>query len=583
MQSPKTKNQLYPFSLLTFLLICFLLTNCKKIDLSPNLEDPIHEQFFKIPENASVELQKLICELKTSELKGNNLKMIVEQSGYPVWEKAVYSKLSNAVMKSNSDPTDLVFIPLNKNREIKSYFLAIKLDSDYRIKFYSKRYLSSRYSTNRDTALSIKTKLSIIAYFENSINNKQETSFSSPLVKKIRDASIKFVRSSAEKNITGKVFGWQYWQTQICWSEETNSGQGDSPTPPEYSGYVRLSAIRCTTYSGSYWVNDYEEADQYDHEGGGNSGGGGGGGESPLQNGFYPSRIAELKNFLQQNPFGLVPCQYLQQFMNIGSYQAPQTVTNRISQLNQNYINNNEWNTWVQHPFYIQNINNAASEVVNCDYFPVHVKTLPSINGIQLTAEQLFDYFRKNWNMFIDNSIATFSPYNQPNLFNDESLWLSNSPLSAMLQLNMINNGTVIVSDFRSTQNNVRLLVSTMRSPLDINHPVSGNRAWGIFPDTQNSGFVFYTSGVDRINGIAETVANTWMERLGLESGFDKADKLWKSLQDKMITFVNANGGIAEKYNSPAPQIIWRPNWSDLKEYFEKTITLEQLLDRLGC
>jgi hypothetical protein len=164
------------------------------------------------------------------------------------------------------------------------------------------------------------------------------------------------------------------------------------------------------------------------------------------------------------------------------------------------------------------------------------------------------------------------------------ALWYSSNPLTSMLHLKMLNKGTVIVSKYDTSPDSVKMIVKTLRSPLDVNHPVSGNRAWGIFPDRQNGGYVFYTTGVDRINGVIETVGNTWAERLPLQSGFDKADALWRSLQKKMIDFINdpAHGGSATIY-SGTPESILRPYWENLKLYFENTIDLTELRRRLGC
>jgi hypothetical protein len=235
---------------------------------------------------------------------------------------------------------------------------------------------------------------------------------------------------------------------------------------------------------------------------------------------------------------------------------------------------------YVNNPCYLQDINDASSAVVNFDYFPVHIYTLPSINGAQATPQQLFEYFRLNWNQFIDNSVATFTPYQDP-VINDGPLWQSSDPTTAMLHLNMAFNGSIIVSQYSATSGKVQMAVKTVRTPLDGEHPVSGTRMWGISPDG-TGGYNFYTSGADRVTGIIETVLNTWGDRLPLiESGFEKADRLWTSLQDKMVAFIINNGGYAEKYSQP--NFILRPQWDDVDLYLKKQIPLDELKRRIGC
>jgi hypothetical protein len=104
-----------------------------------------------------------------------------------------------------------------------------------------------------------------------------------------------------------------------------------------------------------------------------------------------------------------------------------------------------------------------------------------------------------------------------------------------MVHLDMLFNGTVIVSEFVSnSSNDVRMIATTVRTPLDGEHPISGNRTWGIKEDSDNGGFYFFTTGADRISGNPGTVLNTWAERLPIfSSGLDNADKLWTSLQEK--------------------------------------------------
>jgi hypothetical protein len=199
-----------------------------------------------------------------------------------------------------------------------------------------------------------------------------------------------------------------------------------------------------------------------------------------------------------------------------------------------------------------------------------------------MSSADLFDYFRKNMNAFVDNNVATFNPYATLDV-NDTPLWLSTNPLGALLHLDMDNDGTVIVSGYQTSTTESKMIVSTIRSPLDGAHPVSGNRAWGIFQDQTNGGYTFYTTGVDRMTNNIFSIGNDLMDLIpGVNSGFDRADTLWHSLQDMMIAFIEQHGGHASRY-SGTPDITFRPPWFLFTEFLKSHITLEQLKHALGC
>ncbi len=307
-------------------------------------------------------------------------------------------------------------------------------------------------------------------------------------------------------------------------------------------------------------------------------------------NGYYYSKIAELQNDLQTDPYFLTPCKYLDQFKTLGNFLPGQSVIDRINNIKLQYSQHikilkdpltgfpiDE----IKPELYVQTLNDAGGSIVNCDYFPVHITSLPYINNVQLTPQELLNYFRKNFNTFIDNSIATFSPYADA-VVDDNALWNSDNPLGAMLHLKMLNDGTVIVSDYQisnlNTLNN-HFTVTTMCTPLDGLHPVSGNRSWGIQPDI-NGGYTFYVQGVDRITTSFIQLLDDVGSLFG-PNGMDMADKLWRSLQDGMIKFIKDNGGNAEKYQTP--DIILRTDFDAVKQFFQGVISKDELKKKLGC
>jgi len=107
-------------------------------------------------------------------------------------------------------------------------------------------------------------------------------------------------------------------------------------------------------------------------------------------------------------------------------------------------------------------------------------------------------------------------------------------------------------------------LFSTLWTPDDGGHPVSGNRQFGFVPASAGE-FIFYTRGADRTtsqldNALAATV-------------FGAAHRLWLSFQRRLAAFVNSNGGsagievpVSNRYDWPTvqgtyhrPTVAWVP------------------------
>jgi len=115
-----------------------------------------------------------------------------------------------------------------------------------------------------------------------------------------------------------------------------------------------------------------------------------------------------------------------------------------------------------------------------------------------------------------------------------------------------------------------------MTTPMDINHPVSGNREFGIYNDQTRPGeFTFYTMGVDRTSDLMFRLLNS------NNQVFDGGDALWSNIQKNMIQFIINNGGQAETY-TPI-QIIARPKYEDVKRFLRGEIDFPTLKTLLGC
>jgi hypothetical protein len=180
--------------------------------------------------------------------------------------------------------------------------------------------------------------------------------------------------------------------------------------------------------------------------------------------------------------------------MFCGSFSLVKIVSNpvneRVAILNKNTNQSHLFND----PFYVQQIVNATGYQINLDRFEVNVGLLPIIDGRRLTAAEFLSYIRLHLNDFIDTGITSFVPYNDPSdIVNDTQRWNSSNPLGSLLHLNIADNGSVIVTDYNANH----WTVSTIRTPLDGHHPVSGNRMWGYSEDA--NGYHFFVTGADRL------------------------------------------------------------------------------------
>jgi hypothetical protein len=203
---------------------------------------------------------------------------------------------------------------------------------------------------------------------------------------------------------------------------------------------------------------------------------------------------------------------------------------------------------------------------VNLDYYPVSVKTFPTVGGQLLTPMDLLRHVRLNINTLVDTSLFEFDLKNVP------PEWASANPavlqelqqlLGLVVKIDFyqwsINaeDGSVVLSSIDTTQ----FTFSTIYTGIldDSFHPVSGNRQIGFTPQ-QDGSYIFYTRGADR----PTTTQDDFFSALE----FHGADVSWKSLQQGIADFVNANGGVA----SVQPSVSARFPWNDVKaKYWNPT------------
>jgi hypothetical protein len=171
----------------------------------------------------------------------------------------------------------------------------------------------------------------------------------------------------------------------------------------------------------------------------------------------------------------------------------------------------------------IQRIQDSAGSL-NLDKYSVRCTRLPT----GYTAESLLDHIRRNMNSFVDTDNTEFNPYSPA----DRTKWNGSSPVGAIFNLDIIgpDNAAVVGSMVEPR----RFRFTTIETPDTGSHPVSGHREFGLEDDDGTT--IIYTRGADR---------STW--GIGQTLVFAGADHLWKSFQDRVVAFINSNGGSASK------------------------------------
>ncbi|MCH7415884.1 hypothetical protein MM213_20455 [Belliella sp. R4-6] len=259
--------------------------------------------------------------------------------------------------------------------------------------------------------------------------------------------------------------------------------------------------------------------------------------------------------------FADIPCEVIQEWLATATYEVKQPEINKLNTI----VSNIPYGTGTSGAIFnmqdiarLQSINNAHSTVVNMDYLPITINQLPTINGQQMTPDTFLNYIRTNINHFVDNSEATFTPYNHFGI-NDNELWNSSNPTGAVISIDIWgpDNGSVITS----YSNQDQWTFSTIYDPKNFEHPVSGNRDFG-YVENSNGSYTFYTRGVDRFTHGIGTLAEYMSELTNTTyfSPFAHADALWESFQSGISLFVNQNSGSATIIEAQ----INRPDWQNL-------------------
>lgn len=210
--------------------------------------------------------------------------------------------------------------------------------------------------------------------------------------------------------------------------------------------------------------------------------------------------------------------------------------------------------------------NESYSNELNTDNYCVLIRRLPSFSGKRITHLELKEHIRLNINDFLDTSIARFYPYDASI---DAPIWQSSSPVRAVIRINMADDAAVVVS--KATK--YGWIFTTIHTPATGNHPVSGHRMFTVAESVDKPGIHYFViQGLDMMSrgvaGLGLPVAGSY--------GFKQAHKLWSGMTDKVIDFINSNGGRAErcidfdKTANYSERIDWRFVYRRYGEKLEK-------------
>ncbi|KAI4164971.1 MAG: hypothetical protein LQ342_001247 [Letrouitia transgressa] len=189
----------------------------------------------------------------------------------------------------------------------------------------------------------------------------------------------------------------------------------------------------------------------------------------------------------------------------------------------------------------IHMLDDAVGDHMNLDHFAVEINKLPSFNGKQLTDVECLSMVHKNMNSYVDTSLSSFTPFTA----GDQTLWLSDNPLRAVLKIEIApDNAAVVVSEANATH----WRFSTLYTEDTWDHPVSGTREFGLGKSAAGKTTI-YSRGADR--------PTTRVVAAGYWFAFSQAAKLWKSFQEKIAEMINKNGGDAKVIPPTVKVVLW--------------------------
>jgi hypothetical protein len=218
---------------------------------------------------------------------------------------------------------------------------------------------------------------------------------------------------------------------------------------------------------------------------------------------------------------------------------------------------------------------------INLDYYVVRIDDMPTFDGDVMTKTSLLKHIRTFIGDFMDNSKSGANVFLKPYEQQDVTQWMSNAPLGTVMHFGIgganweglpdnPENLSVVAAEIADDH----WIFSTIWTPKDLGHPVSGNREFGIrtrspadtFPPSYGCMFdcpvstdtlYFYTRGADRCTTLGDSTLSATV--------FDGGDKCWQGLQDKVQSFISTHGGASEMQRGVS-HVSERHDWDAIRQ-----------------
>jgi len=268
-----------------------------------------------------------------------------------------------------------------------------------------------------------------------------------------------------------------------------------------------------------------------------------------------------LAHKLEENPFLLldIPCNKIKDWQALAQHQVPQEVLDRMDALGVIF----------EQDFIIQLLENAHGAVVNMDEYGVEIDKMPlKPDGSYYSPEELLNEIRLSIKEMVDADICNFRFY--PGIEElEQAKWEGNDPVGTVFSIGFPKLGVTIADgSVVCTKNNPhQWIFTTVWTPADGTHPVSGNRVFG-FEQLDNGEYYFYTRGVDRLTWKMHEIVNNINNQ-----AFNSADNTWLSFQTLVTNHIINKGGSA----SVANPVTYRPDWEEVEAVLKGNSSIESL------
>ncbi len=109
------------------------------------------EKFFRVPENASDGLKKVIADIKKQEDKNHFVSQLAAKYGLPAWNKSVTNTPVNNInaRSATDDSLQLFLIPFRAaDSSVSSYLMCASNGDDFTYRYYKKNIIAPLYVAN---------------------------------------------------------------------------------------------------------------------------------------------------------------------------------------------------------------------------------------------------------------------------------------------------------------------------------------------------------------------------------------------------------------------------------------------------